>query len=387
MKDSVVLTLHPIPKVLSTRLHSMSSDEEIALQAVEVFTSVEVVIVQPISTLSAMFLVYGKSKLMLIYMRGPLPMRVGRRESPASKTYTRWIVALFVLTTVYVAIVVWTYVGQTLIEFNVVKTRDYIPLFKSLDSEISRPANTARSVLIGFSSVIISCIFDYLMVHRCYVIWGYSKWILYPFAFIVVVADVISIVVTAVGVVAYRQNNTVVFRKINSILFGLAVTTAMYTSLLTLLTAGRIWWTVRRVGQITGSRVYTKCKIFVATILESGLLFSAMLVVDLIFTVTTDPNSEGLFPFDFNVISVQMAGIAQSLMVVRIAYGQSVDSVQQMVSTLQFVEGVNSSQQRPTDGCGTVDLRRSFLGVEERSTVGRIETDKPPSNVAGNHAV
>ncbi|KAK1225750.1 hypothetical protein PQX77_011293 [Marasmius sp. AFHP31] len=77
-----------------------------------------------------------------------------------------------------------------------------------------------------------------------------------------------------------------------------------------------------------------------------------------------------------------MAAIAPTLIVIRIAYGQAVESVQPMVSTLQFVEGGNTSQQRSTVNHGTVDLRQSLAGVEERGIAGRIEMDKPPSNVA-----
>ncbi|KAJ8090973.1 hypothetical protein PM082_024897 [Marasmius tenuissimus] len=82
-------------------------------------------------------------------------------------------------------------------------------------------------------------------------------------------------------------------------------------------------------------------------------------------------------------MAVQMAGIAQTVIVVRIAYGQAVGSVQQMVSTLHFAEGANNLSQQSMAAHGSVDLRRSLVGVEERGMVGRIEKDKPPLNVAG----
>ncbi|KAJ8095439.1 hypothetical protein PM082_023209 [Marasmius tenuissimus] len=61
----------------------------------------------------------------------------------------------------------------------------------------------------------------------------------------------------------------------------------------------------------------------------------------------------GLVPFDFSVIAVQMAGIAQTVIVIRIAYGQAVENVQQMVSTLQFIEGRSNSQQQSMATRGT----------------------------------
>ncbi|KAJ8090917.1 hypothetical protein PM082_024841 [Marasmius tenuissimus] len=206
------------------------------------------------------------------------------------------------------------------------------------------------------------------MVHRCYVIWGYSKWILYPFTFIVLVSNTMGLVVTAVIIAAYDQQSRALLITCQNIISVLTITAAIYDSLLTLLMAGRIWYTICHVGQITGGEVCTKYKIFVAIILESGLLYSA---------------TQGLVPFDFSVMAVQMAGIAQTVIVVRIAYGQAVESVQQMVSTLHFAEGANNLSQQSMAAHGSVDLRQSLVGVEERGMVGRIEKDKPPLNVAG----
>ncbi|KAJ8085673.1 hypothetical protein PM082_004491 [Marasmius tenuissimus] len=356
----------------------MNSEAEDAKQAVEAFTSVEIVIVQPIVTLSTMFLVYG---MYIIIFGLSINILWRNRKSSASKAYTRWIIALFVLTTIYIATTVWINVDQTLLSFNAVKTDDYIPLYQSVINATSPSEYAARLGLSAFSSGIISYIFDYLMVHRCYVIWGHSKWILYPFAFIVIVTDMMGFVATAALTSAYEHHNRPLFDTCNSILKVLIIITTIYVSILTLLTAGRIWWTIRQVGQINESRVYTRYKIYVATFLESGLLFSVTQVVGVVFTSITDPEGRGLAPFDFNVISTQMAAIAPTLIVIRIAYGQTVESVRQTVSTLQFVEGGNISQQRSTVAHGTVDLRRSLAGVEERGVVGRFEMDKPPSNV------
>ncbi|KAJ8075562.1 hypothetical protein PM082_021192 [Marasmius tenuissimus] len=294
---------------------------------------------------------------------------------------------------------------QTLSSFNAVKTNDYISYSKTLSGTRSTKW-AARVGLSLFSGGIIGCIFDYLMVHRCYVIWGYSKWVLYPFAVVVLVTDTMGFVTSAILFSASYNRNKAVYTRSSSILSVLAIITVVYTSLLTLLTAGRIWWMVRQVGQISGGRVYTKYRVFVATILESGLLFSAAQVVLVVFTFFI--NSRGLAPFDFGTVSIQMAvsvqssvreidlaeasesqAIAPTLIIVRIAHGQAVESVQQMVSTLQFAERANHSQQQSSAARGTVDLRQSLAGVEERRTIGRIETDKPmtPSSEKAGDAV
>ncbi|KAK1220888.1 hypothetical protein PQX77_016309 [Marasmius sp. AFHP31] len=227
-------------------------------------------------------------------------------------------------------------------------------------------------------------IFDYLMVHRCYVIWGHSKQILYPFAFVVIVSDAIGFVATAVLIAGYRLRDAVLLGRSTAVTEVLSIITVVFSSLLTLLTAGRIWLMTRQARQVTGRDVHSKYKTFVATILETGLIFSATQVVTVILVLVTDPENRGVAPFDTGAISFHMAAIAPTLIVLRIACGQSVDSVQQMVSTVQFAEGGNSHSQQHSAAVhhGTIDLQQSLAEVEERGTVGRFEMDKPPSNPA-----
>ncbi|KAJ8085728.1 hypothetical protein PM082_004546 [Marasmius tenuissimus] len=195
-------------------------------------------------------------------------------------------------------------------------------------------------------------------------------------------------VASAVGIAAYQRQNTSLYTRAQNILNVLVTITAVNVSLLTLLTAGRIWWTFRQVGQITGSRVNRKYTIFVATILESGILFSATEAITVFYPLITDPKHNGIIPFDSSVIAIQMAAIAPTPIIVQIAYGQAVESVQQMVSTLQFAEGAINPQQHSTVARGTVDLQHSLAEIEERGTVGRIEvSDKPPLDTNGPGAV
>ncbi|KAK1226134.1 hypothetical protein PQX77_010894 [Marasmius sp. AFHP31] len=185
-------------------------------------------------------------------------------------------------------------------------------------------------------------------------------------------------------IAGYRLPDAVLYGRSFAIMQVIVIITAVYSSLLTLLTAGRIWLMAREVGQITGRDIYNKYKIFVATILETGFIFSITQVVTVILQLVMDPENRGNAPFDSSAISIHMGAIAPTLIVLRIAYGQSMDSVQQMVSTLQFADGGNSdSQQCSVAVChGTVDLWQSLAEVEERGTVGRFEMDKPPSNPA-----
>ncbi|KAK1216272.1 hypothetical protein PQX77_021108 [Marasmius sp. AFHP31] len=144
----------------------MASEEDNARQIVmEDLTTVSNVIVLPIAYLSSMFLLYG---MYIIIFGLSINILWRRRESSASKAYMRWIITLFVLTTIYSAVNVWIWMDQSLLEFNTVKSEDYAPLFKYIFGENLASEHAARQGLSVFSAGIISCIFDYLTVHRCY---------------------------------------------------------------------------------------------------------------------------------------------------------------------------------------------------------------------------
>ncbi|KAK1234609.1 hypothetical protein PQX77_002185 [Marasmius sp. AFHP31] len=120
--------------------------------------------------------------------------------------------------------------------------------------------------------------------------------------------------------------------------------------------------------------------------LETGLIYSFTSLGCAVSLLVTDPKSTGLAPFDLCVISLPLAAIAPTIIVVRIAYGQSVDSVQQMVSTLQFTQGGDIlTRQRSAAVRDTVDIRQSLpAGAEGRDAMGQFEMGKSTSNVAGD---
>ncbi|KAJ8095442.1 hypothetical protein PM082_023212 [Marasmius tenuissimus] len=171
----------------------MASEQDIAKQFLEPYTSVGQVIVEPITTLLVMFVLY-----------------------------------------------VWTQMDQTFDTFNAVKTNNYIPYFEDLSGGSRPPEWTAQAGLNMFASNMIGCIFDYLMIHRCYVIWGYSRWILYPFAFVALVTNMIAFVVSAITTTAYQHQNYTLLTSSINIINVVVIISAVYASLLTLLTAGHI---------------------------------------------------------------------------------------------------------------------------------------------------
>ncbi|KAK1234610.1 hypothetical protein PQX77_002186 [Marasmius sp. AFHP31] len=107
----------------------MTSEEETARQAVEAYTSLAADIVGPMTSLLPTVLMYG---MYIVIFGLCISVLRQRRDSPASRTYTRWIITLFVLETIYVSSTVWTQVDHAVSGFDAIKTQDYIPLFESI---------------------------------------------------------------------------------------------------------------------------------------------------------------------------------------------------------------------------------------------------------------
>ncbi|KAK1219520.1 hypothetical protein PQX77_017753 [Marasmius sp. AFHP31] len=59
------------------------------------------------------------------------------------------------------------------------------------------------------------------------------------------------------------------------------------------------------------------------------------MIASIVVRVVLDPDETGTStsPIDLTSVAYLMAGLAPTLIIVRVAYGKSVDSVQQMVST------------------------------------------------------
>ncbi|KAL0573708.1 hypothetical protein V5O48_008252 [Marasmius crinis-equi] len=86
-----------------------------------------------------------------------------------------------------------------------------------------------------------------------------------------------------------------------------------------------------------------------------------------------------------------MTGIAPTMTIVRIAYGKSVESVEQAITTLRFAEAAHGSQQRSAGvprATTTADLRESFFDTsEERAPVtSEGEREKPYVNIGTDMA-
>ncbi|KAJ8085679.1 hypothetical protein PM082_004497 [Marasmius tenuissimus] len=230
----------------------------------------------------------------------------------------RWIIALFVLTTIDNATTAWICIDQALSSFNAVKTNNYIPLFKSLSNIISASEHAAQWGLRAFSSVMISFIFDYLMtVSELYIqsIKAHHSHpplslltsnrlcdhcrdgcgILWPYSFL---REVCS---TAFRLMSFRPIDSNPQLVVSG---GCPVKQDRYQELIS--SASTRCSSRQCVSRSLHLFILPSLIKVKYPSLESGLICSASLIVAAVTSMLTDPSALGLFPFDVTVISVQM---------------------------------------------------------------------------------
>ncbi|KAL0580561.1 hypothetical protein V5O48_001472 [Marasmius crinis-equi] len=104
----------------------------------------------------------------------------------------------------------------------------------------------------------------------------------------------------------------------NNINNGYLIANVVFNSLLTVLTAGRIYIISREAKKYLDQSISTTYNTIVAVIAGP--------------TQTMDPDNQSLLPVDLSPLFMQAAGIAPTLIIVRALQGKTTDSVNQVVS-------------------------------------------------------
>uniref|UniRef100_A0A0W0G6F1 Uncharacterized protein n=1 Tax=Moniliophthora roreri TaxID=221103 RepID=A0A0W0G6F1_MONRR len=299
------------------------------------FLSAKTSIVLPISSLSAMYFVYGFYILLFgayIYTNFSRQRPVG--EQPNSRLYLSLTLTLFVLATVYVVAYTIEVVSRSIVFFTVLETRNYRLLVNYLlhDSE-----KTVVFTLEDMSSVLLNIAADWMLIHRCYVIWSSKKRVGVPLVVASLGTNALGLIAAIIQAVAIADTSTDSAHSLyllgNTLNAGYLISSAIVNSLITLLTAGRIWWTHRQVrdhGVHSSDRLVQRVSVI---ILESGILYPIAIIVNLIVVNSTDGVPP---PFDMAPIVVLVAGIAPTMIIVRAKLGSNVGSLQDQVSDIRF---------------------------------------------------
>ncbi|KAK1223923.1 hypothetical protein PQX77_013202 [Marasmius sp. AFHP31] len=183
----------------------------------------------------------------------------------------------------------------------------------------------------------MNVIADIMMVHRCYIIWGSNQILGYTLGLVALALNGISIATAILGPIGLSSPAMKHLLTIGTLIdYGDTIAVAAFNGLLSLLTGGRIWWISREARRFE-KLAHTKYKAIVSVILESGLLYPVSMIAATVVPIVLDPDSHGIVPIHVASISTLMSGLAPTLIIVRVAYGKSVESVQQMVS-IHFAE-------------------------------------------------
>ncbi|ESK87662.1 hypothetical protein Moror_1904 [Moniliophthora roreri MCA 2997] len=341
--------------------------------------SVQYTIILSIATLSGMYFVYGLYVLLFgaaVYM---MRSRQQCNEWLNWSLYLSLTVILFVFSTAYVVVITIFAVRKSIICFTAVKTRDYEPMM-----DYWRPLHdNYKTVSIALTMLIIvllkyltslinaqeanlrhfSITAEVMLIHRCYLIWSSRKRV----GLLLVVASILTNITGVISVVLIlasigsESSNLVFYTAGETINVVYSITNVIVNTMITFLTAGRIWWIHR---QVHAHGVHASDKLMHSVfriILESGLIYPMMNIIVLITFNTTTVDE---LPFDFVPLTTLSAGIAPTLIMVRAKLGKSVESLQDKVSDIRF-----TSQPRLQEG--TITISRAQL----HSTMATIGVD------------
>ncbi|KAF8869935.1 hypothetical protein BD779DRAFT_631369 [Infundibulicybe gibba] len=156
---------------------------------------------------------------------------------------------------------------------------------------------------------------DTLVIYRCYVVWGHNRRIIiFP-----------CILLLAATICGYLFEGATSPSLKRSFPIYLLMTFTLNT-LITILTAGRIWWISRKARQILGSDLVKRYNSAIAIIVESGAIYSTYIILDVIIS--------GQLVLDAGLI--QMVGIVPTLIIVQVGLGRGiVGRSTTVISTIQ----------------------------------------------------
>ncbi|ESK87507.1 hypothetical protein Moror_2057 [Moniliophthora roreri MCA 2997] len=344
------------------------SNSSVTEEDIAPFDSAAIILVKPMANLTVMFYVYGIYTVLFIIS---LHILIYRQHRPNRVLYMFFTIVLFTLTSALIVVKTFGYAYQATLMFTFTKNQDWASFLAYLHHD------NAITIMTGFEQILPLCLVtmvDLMLLHRCYVIWGSSKWIVFPFIFMMLSLAICEIVASAFTVIGI--SNTADLAKVQLYLQGNTIDTAFWLAemgvnmTLTLLTAGRIWWISREARKHMGPAIETKYNTIIAIILESGILYPIFLTASVIYILLLSDDLTVLVPFDLLPVSYQIAGIAPTLIIIRAASGKTVEhtTMNQVVSSLHFANGAGSGSRNSTtrSHVQTVD-------IEVRSLAERIQ--------------
>ncbi|KAF9260561.1 hypothetical protein L218DRAFT_574915 [Marasmius fiardii PR-910] len=303
------------------------------------------------------------------------------RDHPTFKLYMGWTITLFALASIYTVTKTWGHAQQATIEFTATKTRNFSPLLEYL---LGNDQKTAWNSISNIITTLMNATADSMLVYRCYVIWDYNNFVLYPFAAAAVILNGLDLGCMVTNSIAIsdvsKYSKVTLGNNVISINKGVGIALVTFQAVLAFITGGRIWWIscqarrlIKRSTPHTRYRSpsHMKYRAIISVIVESALPYTITLMISIILTSVMDNDRTGLIiPVDFSVVTTLMSGLAPTLVAVRVACDRSINSVRQMVLLHQLeLEAQQIRRHRFHD----IDIRPPPV-LDIRVSVERVET-------------
>ncbi|KAJ8077838.1 hypothetical protein PM082_002278 [Marasmius tenuissimus] len=299
----------------------MHADSLELARSVHQYVTVEGTIVSPIVTLSLLFFVYGIYTIIFAFSIQAL---IHRRKGPWV-LYLKCTIILFALASFYAVSEAYGLTLSAIIRFRALKTDDYAPLATYIDRD---ERGLAWVSMINITSSLMNVVADVMLIHRCWILWDCNKRVLVSLVIPAIVLNVLWLATGIMCIVACAIGNRPnIHIMADRIAQGTGFAIAIFNIVLSLMTGGRIWWMSR--GTL-GKTIAPRYRAIIAVILESGILYPTALVAAKVSTLTLDHHQIGVFePFDPSVVAFLLAGLAPTLIIVRVAYGSLVETTHQ----------------------------------------------------------
>ncbi|KAF9255880.1 hypothetical protein L218DRAFT_1029402 [Marasmius fiardii PR-910] len=175
------------------------------------------------------------------------------------------IVSLFVVTTIGIFAFATTLLRDSMVTFDVLKEGDFEHYEERLRGIGLRLAIQIVSLV---SVVVLNVIVDFILIKRCYVIWGSNKCVLYP---LVICSAVVNSEWYGVG---------------EALITSFFLSNLLLNMASTLMTAGRIWCISRTARMMMGKSTHKRYKTIVAIIVESGMIYPIVQIANVVYIFT-----------------------------------------------------------------------------------------------------
>ncbi|THU81839.1 hypothetical protein K435DRAFT_808745 [Dendrothele bispora CBS 962.96] len=274
-------------------------------------------------------------------------LRKQKLPSAASHWYLWALVALFVLSTV---VTIADLVGDVLEVYDAFELGG---ISKSMTAQDTANLDQTLGFIIKIGYLLANVVGDSILIHRCYAVWN-SSWT------VIITPIVISIASNCIGLAAIIMTIVVVFGDLQNgqivslvghadkMIFAFMSMNVINNVLLTGLIAGKIWWIMNAIDKIMSQNQRgpkpprKRYQPTVVLVLESGVLYPISVLIFEILSKTVTP-----IPSLYQVMT-QIAGIAPTLIIVRIGLGVSVNSVSDSIASLRTTSDSGSKSRLAT---------------------------------------